>query len=128
LADQLRGSAHDLATKLTDERKVSISARDIARYMLGLEGTEHVRQALEGKPVTLPPASATAVTSAVTPPLNVTANVTAFDRLVCNFCRKRWGEVEHMLIIAGRNAHGVVAVCNECSKDDVTEDVTQDDV
>jgi hypothetical protein len=96
-----------------------------------------VHAALEGKPV--PPwATTESVTSNVTASLNVTSNVTAFDRLVCNFCHKEWGEVDHMLIIAGREARGVIAVCNECSKDEedatgeqpgegVTDDVTQDD-
>jgi hypothetical protein len=128
LADQLLASAQDLAGKLAVERNVSIPTRDIARYLIGLDGTEHVRAALEGKSVNLPPPRATET---------VTSNVTTFDYLVCNFCRKKWGEVDHMLIIAGRKAHGVMAVCNECSPDeenttgeqadDVTDDVTQDD-
>jgi hypothetical protein len=62
LAEQLLTSARDLASKLTDEHKVSISARDIARYMIGLDGTEHVRAALEGKP-----APTRTVTPTVTP-------------------------------------------------------------
>jgi hypothetical protein len=61
-------SARDVAAKLDAERKLTISARDIARYMLALDGTDHVRQALEGEPVTLPPARATeTVTPSVTP-------------------------------------------------------------
>jgi hypothetical protein len=125
---ELVASAQDLGAKLAAEGNVSITTRDIARYMIGLDGTDHVRAALEGKSVNLPPPRATET---------VTSNVTTFDYLVCNFCRKKWGEVDHMLIIAGRKAHGVVAVCNECSPDeenttgeqadDVTDDVTQDD-
>jgi hypothetical protein len=59
------------------------------------------------------------VTSNVTisAPLNVRSSITVFDRLICCFCRKPWGAVDHMLIIAGRNAHGVVAVCDACMKD-----------
>ena len=68
LAQQLLASAREVATKLADERKVSISARDITRYMIGLEGTEHVRAALEGKSASMPPAPAMEnVTPAVTP-------------------------------------------------------------
>jgi hypothetical protein len=59
------------------------------------------------------------VTSQVTvsASLNPTSTITGFDRLICNLCRKKWAEVEHMLIIAGRNGHGIVAVCNECSNE-----------
>jgi hypothetical protein len=129
LAEQLLANAKDIAAKLASERNVSITTRDIARYLIGLGETNHVRAALAGKSV---PARATeSVTSNVTDGLNVTFDVTVFDDLVCCLCPKRWGEVDHMLIIAGRKARGVVAVCNECSQDKadarVTDDVTQDD-
>jgi hypothetical protein len=83
LAEQLQASARDVATKLADEHKISISAQDITRYMIGLDGTEHVRAALEGKssvtPAVTSPAPATGnVTPAVTPTAadDVTSNVT----------------------------------------------------
>ena len=146
LAFQLLANAQDLGGKLAVERNVSITTRDIARYLIGLEGTDHVRQALEGEPVTLPPApaeervtlsvmpesqSSLNVTSNVTNSLNPPSTVTVSDDLVCNFCRKKWGEVDSWLIIAGRKARGVIAVCYECQKDaedaeNVTDDVTQD--
>jgi hypothetical protein len=142
-AEQLLANAQDLGVKLAVERNVSITTRDIARYMIGLDGTDHVRAALEGKPVILPPARATeTVTPSVTQqerqPLNVTSNVTnslnvtstVVDCLVCNFCRKKSGEVGHMLIFANRADRSVIAVCDECLKDceedatGVTDDVT----
>jgi hypothetical protein len=56
LAEQLLIAARNVAAKLVTERKVSVNAEDIARHLIGLGETEHVRQALEGKPVTPPPA------------------------------------------------------------------------
>jgi hypothetical protein len=44
-------------------------------------------------------------------------NPTGWNRLICCFCRKSYGEVEHMLIIAGRKGHGILAVCDQCSND-----------
>jgi hypothetical protein len=42
LAEQLLASAQDLSAKLVVERNVSIAREDIARYMIGLDGTDHV--------------------------------------------------------------------------------------
>jgi hypothetical protein len=117
LAEQLQASARDVATKLADERKISISARDITRYLIGLDGTEHVRAALEGKPATSPPPQASeSVTSNVTPPLNVTSNVTlstpARDELACDFCGKKPGAVEFMVVWGDGDG---VAMCSKCA-------------
>src|SRR5262249_30324232 len=98
LAEQLLASAQDLGAKLAVERNVSITTQDIARYMIGLDGTDHVRAALEGKSVTLPSPLA---------PESVTPNVTILQ-LRCSFCRKHSGEVRHLTVVR------TIAVCSEC--------------
>jgi hypothetical protein len=73
-----------------------------------------------------PPSLSTTTDVTISASLNPSSIITGFDRLICNFCRKRWGEVEHMLIIAGRNAHGIITVCDECSKD--AENIERHDI
>jgi hypothetical protein len=110
LAFRLLASAQDLAAKLAVERNVSITFKDIARHLIGLDGTEHVRAALEGKAVTLPPAPATeTVTPNVTKrePDNVTSDVTV---LACFLCGKGPDAERYMFVMGDR------ALCSECAE------------
>jgi hypothetical protein len=125
LAEQLLISVRNVAANLADERELSI---DIARYLIGLSGTEHVRQALEGKPVT-PPLAPTAenVTPSVTP--------TTIEYYECALC---FEEPEYFLWVR-RETGKKILLCKDCREwlrlsfsemqpsDNVTNDVTQDD-
>jgi hypothetical protein len=126
LAEQLLASAQDLSAKLAAERNVSITTRDIARYLIGLDGTDHVRAALAGKPVTLPPAPAAE---------NVTDDVTQeaprSDNPLCVLCFK---EATHFY--RHKETGKELFCCKDCMElvgipekpaDNVTPNVTQDD-
>jgi hypothetical protein len=113
-------SARDLATKLD----ATISAADMARYMLAFDGTDHVRQALEGKPVTLPPARATeTVTSDITP--------TATESDECALCSR---EPERFFRLSDTGKE--LSLCDDCVEPlylglrdavyGVTDDVTRE--